>query len=230
MISRLHLVTDDRVLADPAFSSKVEAALTAGEGQVTLHLRGPRASGRSVWEWGLELLPLSRRTRVPLIVNDRVDAALALGADGAHLGQRSLPVVEARRILGGHALIGCSVHDASEARKLRNGGGEGLLGPDFVFAGALFSTGSHPERPGSGIRILEEVRRELSHLPVVGIGGVTPDRVAEVLRAGGHGVAVVRGVWEAPDAARAVRRFLERLERGMAAAETVAEDLEDGSD
>jgi thiamine-phosphate diphosphorylase len=212
VISRLHLVTDDRVLADPAFPEKAEAAVAAGEGRATLHLRGPHTSGRRLWERGLQLLPVSRRAHVPFLVNDRVDVALALAADGAHLGRRSLPPADAREILGGQALIGCSLHDAAEARELGGGGGKRPLGPDFVFAGALFSTCSHPGRPPMGAGVIEEVRRELPGVPVLGIGGVTPERVSEVLGAGGHGVAVVGAVWNASDPAEAVRRLLAHIE------------------
>jgi thiamine-phosphate diphosphorylase len=213
MIPRLHLVTDDRVLEAPGFPDRVrEVARVAEEADrpVALHLRGPGLSGRRLWERGRELRSLVGEGRIRLLVNDRVDLALILGNRGVHLGARSLPPRAARRILGPEALLGRSVHGAEEAEELGRDSG-GLATLDYLVVGTLYATPSHPHREGAGPKRVGEVAA-VTDLPLLGIGGVTPERVHEVVGAGAHGVAVVRAVWDAPDAGAAVKAFLQALE------------------
>ena len=212
VISRLHIVTDDRVLAAPGFRRKAEAALASGGGRVTLHLRGPRTSARRLWELGAAVRITARAHDIPLLVNDRVDLALALGASGVHLGVRSLPAPNARAILGSEALLGCSVHSGEEARSLAHRSGQAFGSPDFVMVGTLFRTPSHPHRLAAGTNVIPAVADVIPTLPLVGIGGVTVDRLQEVIDAGAYGVAVIRAVWEAPDPAEAVRALLECMD------------------
>ncbi len=212
MISRLHLVTDDRVLGDPGFTSMAEAVLVSGSGRVSLHLRGPRTSARRLWELGVVLRQTTRDRDVPLIVNDRLDLALALPASGTQLGIRSLPAPTARRMLGPHALIGCSIHDAGEAEALVGSRDQGSGSPDFVLVGTLFPSPSHSSRTPAGEGLISCIRNILPTVPVLGIGGVREDRVSEVVAAGAHGIAVIRAVWDAPDPPDAVGSLLERLE------------------
>jgi thiamine-phosphate diphosphorylase len=131
-------------------------------------------------------------------VNDRVDVALAVGADGVQLGRRGLPAADARRLAGAERLIGVSVHTSSEADEAREGGA------DFVLVGNVYATGSHPGRAGIGVRALAAFAGPAR----IAIGGVTPERVAELRDAGVQGVAAIRGVWDAPSPARAVRSYL----------------------
>jgi thiamine-phosphate pyrophosphorylase len=144
---------------------------------------------------------------VLLVVNDRLDVALAVGAAGVHLGARSLPAAEARRLLGAIRLLGVSVHSASEAVEAAESGA------DYLFVGTLFETPSHPEVVARGPGFLGLVVSRVD-LPLVGIGGVTPERAVAVLRSGGHGVAAIRGIWDAPSPPDAVKAYLDAVEAG----------------
>ncbi len=212
MIPRLHLVTDDRVLSAAGFTSAAGAALTAGAGRVAFHLRGPRNSGRRLWEAAKALRSVTADLGVPLIVNDRVDLALVIPSAGAHLGSRSLPPAVARSLLGRSALIGHSVHSVAEATQICSEPDASL---DYLIAGSLYSTASHPDRAPMGPELLHALRSALPDIPLVGIGGVTSDRIPDVLAAGGHGVAVIGAVWRAADPAEAVRELLEAIDRSI---------------
>ena len=143
-------------------------------------------------------------SRASLFVNDRVDVALATGADGVQLGENSIPVEAARGLFGGDLLIGRSVHavepaiDASRA------------GADMVVFGTIFATASHPDQPPTGVAPLAELSRH-DTAPVLGIGGITADNVGEVVEAGASGASVITAITESPDpqnAARALRKAM----------------------
>jgi thiamine-phosphate pyrophosphorylase len=145
-------------------------------------------------------------------VNDRVDLALVLGADGAHLGERSLATGDARAVLGDGALLGRSVHGERGAEREREEVGRGgRRSVDFLLAGPVFETPSHPGRPGLGAAGLSAIVRAAGGIPVLGIGGVTADRIDEILRAGARGVAVVRSAWEREDTRGAIEELLHEL-------------------
>jgi thiamine-phosphate pyrophosphorylase len=199
----LHLITDDRRLLAPGFADLAEAMLRAGGAGIALHLRGSGSPARDLLGLALRLARAADESGARLLVNDRVDVALAAGAHGVHLGARGMAVGDARALLGPRRLVGASVHALAEGSAAV---GEGA---DFLIAGTLFPTPSHPGRPGSGTAWLHE----LAALgpPVIGIGGVTPDRVAEVRTAGAHGIAVLRGVWEAPRPLETLAAYLAAL-------------------
>lgn len=204
MLPRLHLVTDDAVLADPGFLPSAEAVLEACGPAVALHLRGhgTRASLRHAL--GVELAAAALRTGAWLLVNDRVDIAMAVRANGVQLGVASLPIVEARALLGAGACIGYSAHAAAEAVEA------GAGGADLVVAGTIYGSRSHPGREPAGVRLIEECAARAG-VPVVAIGGVTPGRVAELAGAGAYGVAVLGGVWLADVPAAAAVDYVDAL-------------------
>jgi len=212
VIPRLHLITDDRVLSRPDFPARATAALEAGKDRVALHLRGLRHSGRDLWELGAQLLPEVRTRSATLLVNDRIDVAMALGADGVQLGAHSFLPAQARAMLGRNALIGLSVHAGNRGAKGASTRGGPPGGVDFLTGGTLFSTESHPGRAGVGIEGLREMIASARGVPILGIGGVTPARVQDILAVGAHGVAVIRSVWDAEDSGTAVAEFLGELE------------------
>jgi thiamine-phosphate diphosphorylase len=196
----LHVVTDDAVLARPGFASAARRVLGAGGAGVALHLRGPATSGGLLWRLAVELAPAAEAAGGWLIVNDRVDVAATSGAHGVQLGRRSLPVPEARGLLGPDARIGASVHDAAEADEAG--------AADWLVVGMLFPSVSHPGRAAAGVGLLARVR-EARALPLVAIGGVTRARVAEVRAAGAAGVAVLSGVWADDDPTAAAAGYLD---------------------
>ena len=203
VIPRLHVVTDDGVLSRADFRGRALEALEAG-GPMAFHLRGPHTTGRRIMELARALRVPAASAGVTLLVNDRVDVALCLALDGAHLGRRSLPPDEARALLGPDRLVGASVHDAEEATQAARGGA------DFLIVGALWATPSHSGETPMGPQLIRDVGAAVS-VPLVGIGGVTPERVAEIVEAGGHGAAVVGGIWDAPSSGDAVQAYLQAL-------------------
>ena len=203
MIPRLHVVTDDGVLAREDFQARALEILQAG-GPIAFHLRGPRAPGRRLVELAGALRDPAAASGAKLLVNDRVDVALCLGLDGAHLGRRSLPPAEARGLLGPDRLVGASVHSVEEAVEAARGG------VDFLFVGVLWATPSHPNETPAGPQLIRDVGAAVS-VPLLGIGGVTPERVPPILEAGGHGAAVISGIWNVPSSGDAVQAYLQVL-------------------
>lgn len=206
MIPRLHLITDDSILSGARFLSQARDALEVGGRRIALHLRGPGLEGRAIFDVAEALRAEGRRTGGLLLVNDRLDVVLTLGLSGAHLGQRSLPPEVARELLGSEVKLGLSVHSEEEAEE----GREGKV--DFFMVGALFDTPSHPGRAPGGVGRIREIAESDPPL-MIGIGGITPGRVGEVLEAGAHGVAVRGGIWNEPDPVEAVGVYLGELER-----------------
>ena len=203
MIPRLHVVTDDGVLDREDFQARALEVLEAG-GPLAFHLRGPHATGRRLVELARALKDPAASSGATLLVNDRVDVALCLGLDGAHLGRRSLAPAEARALLGPDRLVGASVHNVGEAAEAAQGGA------DFLIVGALWATPSHPGETPAGPELLRDVGTAVP-TPLLGIGGATPTRVTQIIEAGGHGVAVVSGIWDAPSSEDAVQAYLQAL-------------------
>ena len=142
-----------------------------------------------------------RRAGVTFIVNDRVDLAVAVGADGVHLGQDDLPARAARPLLRPGMVVGRSTHSLAQARDAQ------AEGADYIAVGSMFPTRTKPDFQLVGPELIRTIRPE-TKAPLVGIGGVTRENVAEVIRAGADGVAVISAVCGAPDPAAATREFL----------------------
>lgn len=203
-LPRLHVVTNDVILGRSTFHQQAGALLDAFGPAVALHLRGRGLSGRVLHDHAVELAAAALRTSSLLLVNERVDLALA-ARTGAHLNAGSLPLVEARRLLH-HAPLGYSAHTADEALLAQ------VEGADFVFLGTIFASASHPDRPPAGVELLRRAVPRLE-VPVIAIGGITPGRVAEVRAAGAWGIAAITGIWDAPDPVAAAREYLAALEQ-----------------
>lgn len=200
MLPRLHLVTDDGVLASPGFPDQARRILREHGGAVALHLRGHGTPAGTLYALARGLAEEARESGGRVFVNDRIDVALAAGLAGVQLGRRSIPVRAARAVLGDAARIGYSAHGPAEAAEAHRDGA------DFILLGAIWETASHPgERPAG----LELVRASAARTaaPVVAIGGVTPERALEARAAGAYGVAVLGGVWRAAEPAAAVAAY-----------------------
>jgi thiamine-phosphate pyrophosphorylase len=150
------------------------------------------------------LLARARRAGVTFVVNDRVDLAAAVGADGVHLGQDDLPARLARPLLRPGMILGISTHDVAQAHAARD------AGVDYVAVGAMFPTATKPDFQLVGPALVRKLRPDI-RVPLVGIGGITHDNVADVIRAGADGVAVISAVCGASDPTAATRRFLELI-------------------
>src|SRR5215470_15505545 len=162
------------------------------------------------WPSG-RLLPLARRLRdrcrsagVTFIINDRVDVAVAVEADGVHVGQDDLPARLARSLLTKGMVLGVSTHDIEQARAAREDGA------DYVAVGSMFPTPTKPDFQLVGPALIRKLRAEIA-APLIGIGGITTSNVAEVVGAGADGVAVVSAVGAAPDPRAATSRFLRAI-------------------
>ena len=192
---RLVLVTDRRA-TDRDLVTVVEAALDAGLPAV--QLREKDLPGRPLLALAERLRAATARTGALLFVNDRLDVALAAGADGVQLGTGSVPVEVARRLLPPGALVGVSTHAPGEA----------VAGADFALFGPVWETPAKAGAQGES-RLREAVRA--AAIPVLAIGGVTAERVAAARAAGAAGVAVIRAILAAPDPGAATRALLAAL-------------------
>lgn len=201
-IPRLHLVTDRHRCGNRALIDVVADAARGGLGAV--HLRDKTLLGGALLAEAQRLRRVVGAAR--LLVNERVDVALAAGADGVHLPAGGLPVAVARGLLGSAALIGRSVHSVGEARRAE------AEGADYVILGTIFPTASKPGRAPAGLGLVRDTARAVG-LPVIAIGGVDEENAAAVVAAGAYGVAVVSAILAAPEPAAAVARFNEVLER-----------------
>ena len=192
----IYLVTDDGCLQGRALLDCVREAL---EGGVTLvQYRAKTASSAEMYAEALQLKALCDSFNVPLIINDRLDIAMAVGAAGVHLGQDDLPCAAARRILGEDYIIGVSAHNPAEAAEALE------RGADYLGCGAVFGTATKADVKKLGTEGLTAICREKG-LPVVGIGGVTADNYREVRAAGADGAAIVSGILAQPDIRTTVR-------------------------
>lgn len=192
----IYLVTDDGCLQGRALIDCVRKALDGG---VTLvQYRAKTASRAEMYAEALQLKALCDSFKVPLIINDRLDIAMAVGAAGVHLGQDDLPCAAARKILGEDYIIGVSAHNPAEAKAALQSGA------DYLGCGAVFGTATKADVKKLGTDGLAAICKAKG-LPVVGIGGVTADNYREVRAAGADGAAIVSGILAQPDIRTTVR-------------------------
>jgi thiamine-phosphate pyrophosphorylase len=195
----LHVLTDRDWSRGRAMLSVASAALDGGA--TVIQLRDKTASTRTLVEEGQALRALTRERGALLIVNDRVDVALAVEADGAHVGQDDLPVTVARRLLGPERILGVSAASIGEAEEAVAGGA------DYLGVGPIFPTlGKADAGPATGVALLTELAQRYT-LPLVAIGGITAENAAATLHVGACGVAVITAVVAADDIAAATRRL-----------------------
>ena len=202
----LYLVADADYAAGRDLPGLVEAAVDGGV--TVVQLRAKSLDEGSFIELGRVLATRLAARGVPLLVNDRVEAARACGAAGVHLGQDDRPVAEARRILGPRATIGVSVNTVDETRRAER------QGADYVGAGPAYATATKPTDLAvlgpSGVGFIARATR----LPVVAIGGIGPGNAGEIAAAGARGIAVVSAILGAPDARRAAQDLIQAFKKG----------------
>ncbi len=196
----LYLITDRHQTVGRPLLTPLRQALAAGVRAV--QLREKDLGTRALVDLASELLSLTRERGAVMLVNDRVDLVLALGADGVHLRSDSMPVSAARRLLGPERLVGASAHSAEAVVRAE------LEGADFAVLGPVYQTASKRSYGAPiGLRPIEEASRRC-RIPVFAIGGITPARVGEVRQAGAFGVAVISSVLSAADVESATRQLL----------------------
>lgn len=165
-----------------------------------IQLRAKSYSAKDIVEIGLKLVGLTRKSRRLLIINDRVDIAKAVDADGVHLGQRDLPVIFARQILGRKKIIGLSAHSLAQVRDAQN------YDLNYISVGPIFKSPTKPHLSPLGLDILNRTAK-ISKLPIVAIGGIDLRVLKPVLASGITSVAVVSALLRANDIKQKTREF-----------------------
>lgn len=196
----LYLVTDRRLMSCPTIEDSVRLAIEGGASVV--QLREKDCSSREFYELAVRVKKITEPRGVPLIINDRIDIALAANADGVHLGQSDIPCREARKILGADKIIGVSAALPEEAAQAQ------ADGADYLGVGAVFTTqtktNTRPVTPG----IIRQIRSAVT-IPFVVIGGINSENIKELYGLGINGTAVVSAVVAQPDITAAARKMRE---------------------
>lgn len=202
VLPRLHLITDQPALDRASLERVVATAAAAnagGRGDTALQVRVKGATDRALSLWTAELVAATRPHGIRVIVNDRLDIALAAGADGVHLGAEDLPVSAVRSLAPSGFLVGGTCRGPEGARVAL------AQGADYVGLGPVYPSTSKAGLPQPlGLEVLEQTARVV---PTVAIGGITSSRVPGVMAAGAHGVAVIAAVWRAADPPRAAKEI-----------------------
>lgn len=201
---KLYAVTDNAWLGERTLAECVEAALAGGA--TFVQLRDKQATGDALRAEAEELLALCRAAGVPFVVNDDVECALAVGADGVHVGQDDMACERARALLGPDAIVGVSTQTVEQARAAE------AAGADYLGVGGVTGTATKPE---AGVLAAEEFRAIVAavDIPVVAIGGITRENISELDGLGLAGVAVVSALFAQPDVEAAARELLPLCEK-----------------
>ena len=200
----LYLVTDRTLSLGRSTVEVVRAAIRGGVSCVQLREKG--CSTREFMDEARLLKALLAGTGVPLFINDRLDVALAVGADGVHLGQNDLAIADARRLVGNRMIIGISAESVADAIRAE------AEGADYIGASPVFTTPTKTDTASPlGLDGLRAIRRAVQ-LPLVAIGGINADNAAQVLRAGADGLAVVSAIVSAPCPRTAAAGLRQRIQ------------------
>jgi thiamine-phosphate pyrophosphorylase len=205
----LYVVIGPDSTAGRDLTSVAQAAVRGGATMVQLRYK---AGASEVLQSAREVIAVLRPTGVPVIINDRVDLASALGAHGVHVGQGDTPPAEARRLLGDDAIVGLSITHFDQLAH---------VDPDvvdYLGVGPIFSTPSKPDAaPPIGLAELAEIARAV-RLPIAAIGGITEANAADVIRAGADGLAVISAICSAENPEQAARALVARIEEARSGA------------
>jgi thiamine-phosphate pyrophosphorylase len=200
----LYLCTDRVLALGRPITEAVEAAVAGGVTMV--QLREKDAATGEFYRIALDVQAVTRRRHIPLVINDRLDIALAVGAEGLHIGQSDLPLAVARRLAGNTMFIGISASTVEDALRAE------AEGADYLGVGAVYPTGSKADAGEAiGLEGLAAICAAVK-IPVAAIGGINAANAAEVMKTGAPGIAVISGILSQPDikaAARNLRRILE---------------------
>ena len=190
-LPRIYPITD-RAISGLSHQQQIEKLIDGGAHFI--QVRDKTASSREFFEAANQSLEITRKCGTKLIINDRVDIALLIGADGVHLGQEDLPPIEARKLLGDDAIIGFSTHTIEQVREAKR------LPVDYVAFGPVFETKTKTDHdPTVGLDLLRRVRDELAGIPLVAIGGINFENLSAVLAAGAESVAMISALVAEPE-------------------------------
>jgi thiamine-phosphate pyrophosphorylase len=203
-IGRFHVLTDTVIQKRLSHLELAELAIAGGADTIQFRQKG--GTTREMIHVAEKMQALCHQVGVTFIVNDRVDVAKAIHADGIHLGQDDFPIPLAREILGEGAIIGGSAGNMEEARRCFS------EGADYIGVGPVYPTGSKEDAgPASGLGVLEQIVKAVP-LPIIAIGGIAQDNIPPVMKTGAYGIAVISAVCcqnDPTEAAKCLRRLLE---------------------
>lgn len=194
----LYLVTDRDLMTANSIDECVEQAVSGG--CTVVQIREKNASSREFYEIAVRVLKITKKYGVPLIINDRADIALAVNADGVHIGQKDLPYKEVRRIMGKNKIIGISVSNLTEAVSAAS------TDVDYLGVGAMFPTDTKMDADSTSMDELRNIRAKIK-IPLVAIGGINKNNVHLFEGTGIDGIAVVSAVVSQKDASGAAREM-----------------------
>lgn len=198
----LYLITDPH-LAKDSFASIVESAIYGGVTMV--QYRNKEALTKQMISEASILLKITKAAGIPLIINDRIDVALAVNADGVHVGQNDMPAVLARKLIGSKRILGVSVKTVEQAKQAEKDGA------DYLGVGDIFGTKTKADAGKPiGLGALKEVAQSVS-IPVIGIGGITKENAAEVIKAGAKGIGVVSAIMGKQNPQKEAKELLQRI-------------------
>ena len=199
---KLYLVTDSEILKDRDFYKCIEDAIKSGVTMV--QLREKNANGKDFLEKAIKLRELTKKYNITFIINDRIDIAMLVDADGVHIGQSDIDAVSARKLLGDNKIIGVSARNTQEDKIAKENGA------DYLGIGAMFSTSTKKDAKAVSFNTLESIIKEVN-LPFVLIGGITLDNVEMLKKFNPDGYALVSGILGADNISKRVKEWYERI-------------------
>lgn len=196
----LYVITDEQLGRGRPHLELAREAIAGGA--EVIQLRDKNASGKKLYEIGLGIRQLTREKKVTFIVNDRVDLAMLVDADGVHIGQTDLPTRAVRRLIGPDKILGVSAASLSEAIQAEADGADYLgVGPIFEARGTKSDAGNP-----LGLEILQHIKKNC-HLPIIAIGGINRENVADVIQAGADAVAIISAIISAENVSESARQI-----------------------
>ena len=201
--SGLYLITDQYIVKGLSHIQIAEKALLGGVRFI--QYREKQLSKRESYKIAQQLREITRKYNAVLIINDDVDIAMAVDADGIHLGQEDFPVQTARKILGNDKIIGLSTHSLKEAEEAQGSGA------DYIAIGPIFRSTTKDVREPLGPDIIKEIKK-ISRLPVIAIGGINENNIEDIMKTGADGAAVISAIIKKKDITATVNGFIRKIE------------------
>ena len=200
----LYAILDKESVKERSLTRLAEEAIAGGAG--ILQLRNKISASDEFYADALEIKEVTQHFNIPLIINDRLDIALAAKADRVHLGQDDLPFAEARKLLGKQMILGVSVHNFNEFEIALKGK------PDYWGVGTIYPSLSKTELQSAGIKIVEQLRPKTT-LPLIAIGGITVENLEPVIQAGADGVAVISDLFGRQNVCSRAQEFVKEVKQ-----------------
>ncbi len=197
--SRIYFITPAETTDSKQIFGLVQAAVRSGVGMI--QYRAKNQPTRAIVEEAKALLKITRPAQVPLIINDCVDVALAVGADGVHVGQEDMAPNDARRLMGPHAIVGVTAAELTAAREAEH------AAASYISCGPIFASPTKPEKPPVGVAKLQRLQQAVS-VPICAIGGIDEETMADLADASPTLIAVGSAISAADDPAAAARRLV----------------------